>query len=81
MTLRQFAQQLIEDPAYRDTVRTRAIAGTLPPDLETFIWEVADGRLPVAVEEHAAPLPNQSKTLALIRPFSRTAEQQEVAHD
>lgn len=77
MTLREFAQYIIEDPAYRETVRTRAIAGTLPPDLETFIWEVADGRLPVALE-NAAPLPNQSKTLALIHPFPRS---EEAAHD
>jgi hypothetical protein len=80
MTLRQFAQNIIDDPAYRETVRTRALAGTLPPDLETFIWEVADGRLPVAME-HEAPLPNQSKTLALIRPFARNEEQQEVSRD
>jgi hypothetical protein len=73
MTLREFAQQVIEDPAYRETVRARALAGTLPPDLETFIWEVADGRLPAAVEH-----PVQSRTLALIRPFTATADQQEV---
>jgi hypothetical protein len=76
-TLREFATRLIEDPTYRENVRSRAIAGTLPPDLETFIWEVADGRLPLA-SEHAGPLPNQSKTLALIHPFPRTADQQEA---
>jgi hypothetical protein len=76
MTLRQFAQQLIDDPAYRETVRTRALAGTLPPDLETFIWEVADGRLPAAPD-----LPNQSKSMALIRPFMRPANQQEAERD
>jgi hypothetical protein len=74
MTLREFAQQLIEDPAYRETVRTRAIAGTLGDTLETFIWEIADGRLPFA-SDHT---PNQSKTLALIHPFVRAADQQEA---
>jgi hypothetical protein len=74
MTLREFAQTLIQDPAYRETVRTRALAGTLPPDLETFLWEVADGRLPVSAACPTAP-PEQSRSLALVNPTSWNREE------
>jgi hypothetical protein len=70
MTLRQFAESIINDPAYRDTVATRARAGTLPPDVELFLLEIADfagERNPVAPRARVRPAP-QSPTLALVRP-------------
>ena len=69
MTLAEFAQTIIDDPGYRASVIARAQAGTLPPDIEMFLLETADGRVPVSL------LPNQSRTLALVRPPS------EVPHD
>jgi hypothetical protein len=47
MNLRTFAQQLIFDPAYKQSVIDRAKAGTLSPDLEELIWSIADARTPV----------------------------------
>lgn len=47
----------------------RARAGTLPPDIELFILEMADGRMPLSVDRAVAE-PEQSRTLALIRPLA-----------
>ena len=67
MTLREFAESIVNDPQYRDTVRARANAGTLPPDIELFVLELADGRVsPLSVDR--VPTSTQSPTLALIRP-------------
>jgi hypothetical protein len=67
MTLREFAQSVIDDPGYRATVTARARAGTLPEEIELFILELADGRLP-PLSVDRVPAATQSRTLALIRP-------------
>lgn len=67
MTIRQFAQSIIDDPAYRETVKTRAQAGTLPPEVEMFLLEMADGRQPVSADRTVGE-PVQSRTLAIVRP-------------
>jgi hypothetical protein len=63
MTLQQLAQTIIDDPLYRATLHARAQAGTLPPDVEVMLLEMADGRVPLGVE---SPPERQSRTLALI---------------
>jgi hypothetical protein len=79
MTIQEFAQSIIDDPAYRETVRTRALAGTLPPDVELFLLESADGRLPLSKDRDIpAPAPVQSRTFALIRPDDWKVEEEEA---
>ena len=63
MTLHEFASSIVGDARYRETVRTRAFAGTLPPDVESMLLELADQHAPVAPAR-----PPQSRTLALVRP-------------
>lgn len=76
MTLRDFAQSVIDDPDYRATITTRARAGTLPEEIELFILELADGRVsPLSAE--CVPAPTQSRTLALIRRPSATVVEEE----
>jgi hypothetical protein len=65
-TLQQLAQNILNDPAYLETVKTRAHAGTLDPNLELLLWEMADGRTPMSADR---PVPMQSRTLALVRPI------------
>ena len=68
MTLKEFALSITNDPAYRETVVTRARAGTLPGEIELFLWELgADGRLPMSAD-CVVGAPVQSRTLALVRP-------------
>jgi len=50
MNVRTFARQILQDPGYRQSVVTRANAGTLPPGVEEMLWELADGRVPVSVD-------------------------------
>lgn len=38
---RDFAQRVINDPAYRQSVMDRARAGTLPPEIEELVWHYA----------------------------------------
>jgi len=64
MTLHEFAASIVEDSRYRETVRTRAFAGTLPPDVESMLLELADQHSPVVLHDR----PPQSRTLALVRP-------------
>jgi hypothetical protein len=59
MNIHVFAQSIINDPAYRQSVIARAQAGTLPPAVEEMLWELADGRVPISA-------PVQSRTLALV---------------
>jgi hypothetical protein len=33
ITMQEFAKSLVDDPAYRDTIRLRALAGTLPTEI------------------------------------------------
>jgi hypothetical protein len=75
MTIQQFAQQIIDDPLYRETITARAQAGTLPPDVELFLLESADGRVPLADVRSVSP---QSRTFAVVRP---TVFASEVHHD
>ena len=72
MTLQQFAQQIVDDPQYRDTITARARDGTLPPDVELFLLETAADVRPVGAPRRDASL--QSKTLALIRPANTLQE-------
>ncbi len=73
MTLREFAQSVIDDPQYRETVVARAREGTLPEEIELFILEMADGRVsPLSTDRALAPA--QSRTLALIRRPSAAAD-------
>jgi hypothetical protein len=87
MTLQEFAQRVVSSDAYRESVVARAAAGTLPADVEIFILELADGRMPVAAELGGAasaraplslvrPSAAQSSTLAVIR---RPDEEEEDA--
>ena len=65
MTLRDFAQSIIDDPQYRETVVARAREGTLPEEVELFLLEMADGRVsPLSAD--CARAPAQSRTFALI---------------
>ena len=64
MTLQEFAASIVDDARYRETVRTRAFDGTLPPDVELMLLEMADQRWPVPADR-----PPQSRTLALVRPM------------
>lgn len=65
MNARAFARRIIKDPAYRQSVVMRANAGTLSPDLESLLWEIADTRVSFNVNTLA---PVQSATLHVIRP-------------
>jgi hypothetical protein len=76
VTVPEFAQSVIEDPAYRESVVARARAGTLPESVELLLLEMADGRAPVAATNRSE-LP-QSRTLALIRPSAPTTTTEEV---
>jgi hypothetical protein len=77
MTLREFAQSVIDDPDYRATITARARAGTLPEEIELFILELADGRVsPLSVD--CVPGPTQSRTFAVVRP---TVFASEAHHD
>lgn len=75
MTFEDFARSVRDSPEYRESVRIRACAGTLPPDVELFLLEMADGRMPMAADRSAGE-PVQSRTLALVRPSARTEEVQ-----
>jgi len=57
MTIEQFARAVIDDPAYRQSIVTRAAAGTLPEELELFIWDMASTRMPLGRERKATPSP------------------------
>jgi hypothetical protein len=87
MTFQQWAATVRDSDEYRDSVRRRLVAGTLPPDVELFLLEAADGRLPASMDAQmadgrkpvSADRPNapglrQGPTLALIRPSARTEE-------
>ena len=40
-------QKIVHDKEYQDALIKRARAGTLPPELEVFIHEVASGAVPI----------------------------------
>ena len=50
--VRAFCQRLIADAEYRRTLETRLRAGTLPPQLESLIWNYAFGRPPQSLDVH-----------------------------
>lgn len=78
MNLRDFAQSVVNDSQYRDTITARARAGTLPEEIELFLLEMADGRVsPLSVDRVLAPA--QSRTFALIRRPSAAAEDKKEA--
>jgi hypothetical protein len=47
---RAFAQQLVNDPEYRTTLRERLLAGKLPPGVESMLWFYAIGKPKEEVE-------------------------------
>jgi hypothetical protein len=67
MTVHEFCASVIADPAYRANLLERARKGTLSEEIELFILEMADGRVPPmpSAPQRAAA---QGPTLALIRP-------------
>lgn len=65
MNLRAFAQQIVTDPVYRQSLLDRAKAGTLPPDVEELIWSIADVRVPL---DRPAPPRPRTPTLAFQAP-------------
>jgi hypothetical protein len=75
MTLSEFAESIISDPEYRTSVVSRARAGTLAPDIELLLLELADGRLPIALERSGTTSP--ARALALVRPSVSPAEEAE----
>jgi hypothetical protein len=79
VNLQQFAEQVVNDPQYRQTLIDRARAGTLPPDVEMFLLETADGR--VTLSEHRPDLlsAKQSHTLALVEPLTFPSPSKELA--
>ncbi len=77
MTLRDFAQSIVDDPQYRDTITARARAGTLPEEIELFLLEMADGRVSPLSADFAPP-PAQSRTFALIRRPSAADDEKEA---
>ena len=70
MTLQQFAQSIIDDPSYRDSVVTRARAGLLPADVELLLLELADGRLPMSAGRGFAPDPSTTLPCRISRSSS-----------
>lgn len=38
------ATRIVDDPAYLHTLTRRALAGTLPPAIETMLWHYAKGK-------------------------------------
>jgi hypothetical protein len=75
MTLREFAKAVIDDPEYRSTVVARAHAGTLPPDVEALLIEMADGRLSPLSAECVPTSTQNPRTLALVRPSATVEEE------
>jgi hypothetical protein len=73
MTFQQFAADIRDSAEYRETVRQRAFSGQLPPDVEVYLLEMADGRTPVSADRVGEPV-RQGPTLALIRPSARNPE-------
>lgn len=47
---RQFAHGLVSSRAYRDNLKSRLMAGTLPPALESMLFHYAYGKPPEKVE-------------------------------
>lgn len=41
---KEFASRIIDDPRYRKQLKVRAIAGTLPPGIETMLWYYRFGK-------------------------------------
>lgn len=71
MNLRTFAQQILADPLYRQSLVDRAKAGTLPPDVEELIWSIADARTPLTLDDRAdTPSRPRRPTLAFTAPLS-----------
>jgi hypothetical protein len=81
VTFEDFARSVRDSAEYRESVKKRAIEGRLPPDVELFLLEMADGRVPLAADAQMVDGRNpvsadrpvatgvrQGPTLALIRP-------------
>ena len=48
MTPQAFAKSILEDPTYRQSIVSRAAAGTLSEELEMLIWDLASNRIPMS---------------------------------
>ena len=71
MTIQEFCASVVADAAYRANLLERARKGTLSEEIELFILEMADGRVP-PMPRPALRAATQGPTLALIRPSADT---------
>jgi len=57
---RAVVRRIIEDPEYRRNLKRRALAGILPPAMETMLWHYLYGKpqdvVKVEVEDHRAEI-------------------------
>lgn len=42
--VRKIALEVVDDPAYKERLKVRAMAGTLPPAVESMLWHYAFGK-------------------------------------
>ena len=70
MTFNQFAESIVNDPEYRDSLLKRARAGNLSPEVEALLIETASGLIPLSADHADLTSPAQSRTLALVEPLA-----------
>jgi hypothetical protein len=44
LEVREFSASIVDDPAYQQRVRERALAGELPPAIESLLWHYRWGK-------------------------------------
>jgi hypothetical protein len=75
-----FARLIVEVPDYRTSLRARAIAGTLPPAVETLLMYYAWGRPIERVAIASGALPDMSREELAVR-VERIARYLNAARD
>lgn len=65
-TIRSLWNKILDDPLYHETVVSRARTGRLPPQLETKMWEMVEGKPPE--QKDAKPKPPAS--LRIVHQYS-----------
>jgi hypothetical protein len=55
---REFCRQLVEDATYRANLLTRLQSGSVPPGVETMLWDRAYGKVKEVVQHDVARLPS-----------------------
>lgn len=78
MTFKQFAESIVNDPEYRDSLLKRARAGNLSPEVEALLIETASGLIPLSADRADLTSPAQSRTLALVEPLAFPSRQVEA---